>query len=253
MGRSSRSPGLRSQASPRFLRCSSRMPPWPCTIAFGSPVVPLTRTARRAGGRTAPARRRARRPRRPLGRDRRARASAARRGSPRPPRARSIALAAVHVAVDREQHLRLDLREAVDHAARAELGRDAGPDRAEAGGGQERDERLGDVRAGRRRRGRPSRRRAAAARRARRATCSRSSLNVSSNGSRVCERATTATLVAVVQHVLGVVERRAREPLGAGHLPRAEHALGVALELVEVRDRLPEPSRSVTDQRCSAS
>ena len=41
-------------------------------------------------------------------------------------------LAAVAVAVDREQHLRLDLGEAVDHAARAELGRGARPDRADA-------------------------------------------------------------------------------------------------------------------------
>ena len=37
---SRRSPGLRSQPSPRSLRCSTSMPPWPCTIAFGSPVVP---------------------------------------------------------------------------------------------------------------------------------------------------------------------------------------------------------------------
>ena len=36
----SRSPGWRSQLRPWFLKCSTRMPPWPCTIAFGSPVVP---------------------------------------------------------------------------------------------------------------------------------------------------------------------------------------------------------------------
>src|ERR1700722_2247191 len=41
-------------------------------------------------------------------------------------------LAAVPVAVDRQQHLRLELREAVDDAARAELRRRARPDRAEA-------------------------------------------------------------------------------------------------------------------------
>jgi hypothetical protein len=35
-----RSPGLRSLCSRAFFRCSSRMPPCPCTIAFGSPVVP---------------------------------------------------------------------------------------------------------------------------------------------------------------------------------------------------------------------
>ena len=53
---------------------------------------------------------------------------------------------AVGVAGDREQHLRLDLGDAREHAARAELRRAAGPDRAEARGGDERDERLGHVR-----------------------------------------------------------------------------------------------------------
>ena len=50
------------------------------------------------------------------------------------------------VAADRQQHRRLELREAVDDAARAELGRAARPDRAEARRRRERDERLGDVR-----------------------------------------------------------------------------------------------------------
>jgi hypothetical protein len=36
----SRSPGPRSQSSPWFLKCSTRMPPCRCTIALGSPVVP---------------------------------------------------------------------------------------------------------------------------------------------------------------------------------------------------------------------
>ncbi len=53
---------------------------------------------------------------------------------------------AVAVAVDREQHRRLDLREAVDHRARAEVRRAARPDGAEAGGREERRDRLGDVR-----------------------------------------------------------------------------------------------------------
>ena len=55
-------------------------------------------------------------------------------------------LAAVAVAVDGEQHLGLDLGEAVDHAGRAEVGRAARPDRADRGGGEEGDDRLGDVR-----------------------------------------------------------------------------------------------------------
>ena len=37
---SRRPPGLRSQPRPTPLRCSMSWPPWPCTIAFGSPVVP---------------------------------------------------------------------------------------------------------------------------------------------------------------------------------------------------------------------
>ncbi len=46
-------------------------------------------------------------------------------------------LAAVPVAVDRQQHLRLDLREAVDHAPRAELGRGRGPHRPDRRAGHE--------------------------------------------------------------------------------------------------------------------
>jgi hypothetical protein len=36
-----RSPSRASRCRCIFLRCSSRMPPWPWTIAFGRPVVPL--------------------------------------------------------------------------------------------------------------------------------------------------------------------------------------------------------------------
>ncbi len=54
-------------------------------------------------------------------------------------------LAAMAVAVDGQQDLGLDLGEAVDDAAGAELGGGARPDRAEAGGRQEGDQGLGDV------------------------------------------------------------------------------------------------------------
>ena len=37
---SSRPPGLRSHPRPTPLRCSTSWPPWPWTIALGSPVVP---------------------------------------------------------------------------------------------------------------------------------------------------------------------------------------------------------------------
>ncbi len=52
---------------------------------------------------------------------------------------------AVAVAADSQQHHRLDLREAIDHAPGTELGRARRPHRAEAGGGDERGQRLGDV------------------------------------------------------------------------------------------------------------
>jgi hypothetical protein len=35
-----RRPGPRSQCSARNFRCSTTIPPCPCTIPFGSPVVP---------------------------------------------------------------------------------------------------------------------------------------------------------------------------------------------------------------------
>jgi hypothetical protein len=54
-------------------------------------------------------------------------------------------LGAVAVAVDRQQHDGLDLAQPVDHAAGAELGRARRPDGPEAGGGEERHDRLGDV------------------------------------------------------------------------------------------------------------
>ncbi len=55
-------------------------------------------------------------------------------------------LACVAVPVHRQQHLRLDLGEAVDHAARPELRGGARPDRSDAAHGQEGDQGLGDVR-----------------------------------------------------------------------------------------------------------
>ena len=66
--------------------------------------------------------------------------------SPRTRASESMRLAAVAVAVDGEQHLRLDLAEAVEHALHAEIGRAGRPDRAEAGGREHRDDRLRHVR-----------------------------------------------------------------------------------------------------------
>ena len=124
----------------------------------------------RAGGRRGRARRSARRPRRGRGgrpRGRRPRARRRRRSRRlgvevgeedgvldarhrllqlRDHRGAVEVLAAVAVAVDRDQHLRLDLGEAVDQRAGAEVGRGRGPDRADRGDGEEGDRRLGDVR-----------------------------------------------------------------------------------------------------------
>ena len=137
------------------LSCSSRIPPWPWTIAFGSPVVPLEyrthsgwskSTGSSTSGESAT---RAEEPVLP------AAAVEVAQAHERPADARVDLLddaaaveiaAAVAIAVDREQHRRLDLGEAVDHRARAEVRRAARPDRAEAGGGQKRRDRLGDVR-----------------------------------------------------------------------------------------------------------
>ena len=76
-------------------------------------------------------------------------------------------LVAVAVAGDGEQHLRLELAEPVEHAADAELRRAGRPDRAEARGREEGDERLRDVRQVRDDAVAGRRRRAAAGRRAR--------------------------------------------------------------------------------------
>ncbi len=55
-------------------------------------------------------------------------------------------LAAVAVAVDRDQQFRIDLAEAVEHAGAAHVGRAAGPDRADRGAGEKRHRRFRDIR-----------------------------------------------------------------------------------------------------------
>src|SRR5919107_1482347 len=116
LNHSSRSPVPRSQLKAWFFRCSSRIPPWPCTIALGGPVVPEEYrmnsgwsggpgvNARSAGGG-------------PAGRGGGGGADL------RHLRAAAHGLAAVAVAGDGEQHRRPGLGEPVDDAAGAELGR----------------------------------------------------------------------------------------------------------------------------------
>ena len=151
-------------------------------------------------------------------------------------------LAAVAVAVDREQHLRLDLGEAVDDAARAELRRGRRPHRAERRRGQERRERLRDVRQVRRDAvaapdaagGEPG-----ADRRRLRPQPSPGPLAQLAQLRRVEERDAVVRLAA--EQPLGVVERRAREPHGAGHRRVRQDRAVVAELAVALPDQPPEP------------
>ncbi len=107
--------------------------------------------------------------------------------------------AAVAVAVDGEQHLGLDLGEAVDDACRAEVGRAARPDRADRRRWRGRRRSPPGCSAGRRRRGRRARPRARAAPAARAPTCARSSPQLSSLSSRsseACRIAASASSLA---------------------------------------------------------
>ena len=208
--------------------------------------------------------RRLRRPRRetrPPSRPRRgspgARASRRRAsGSPRRRAAVEIA-AAVAIAVDGEQHRRLDLGEAVDHRARAEVRRAARPDRAEAGGRQKRRDRLGDVRhvrrdavaaadAERAQAGLDARRQLAQLRP--RHLLQRPQLGGVADRHRV--------VVAAAEDVLGIGERRAGEPPRARHLAALEHRRWAASwkrtsKYSAIEDQ--KPSRSPIDQRHSSS
>ena len=159
LNQSRRPPGFRSQLNACALRYSSRMPPCPWTMAFGRPVVPDEKSTNsgwsKATGRNCE---------RPgLGEQlvpgERVRnrvlavgdvhdvAQGGEGGADRRHLLAAVDRAVAEaVAADRQQHRRLELREAVDDAARAELGRAARPDRAEARRRRERHERLGDVR-----------------------------------------------------------------------------------------------------------
>ncbi len=153
-------------------------------------------------------------------------------------------LLSVDVPADREQHLRVELAQPVDDAADAELRRARRPDCAEARRREERDRRLRDVRkvgddavagadsepfqAG----ARPCH---LLAELAERELARLAGLGVGE------DRGGVEILVAA-EHVLGVVQRRAREPLRARHLARAEHPLvrGVRADSEVVPDRGPE-------------
>ena len=136
-------------------------------------------------------------------------------------------LVAVPVAGDGEDDLRLELPEAVEHAAHAELGRARRPDRAEARAREEADQRLGDVREV----GDYSV--AAADAQALQAGAGARDLltEVAERqlegraGLRVRDDRALVDVLVAADHVLGEVQARAREPLRPRHLPRAEHSL----------------------------
>jgi hypothetical protein len=150
-------------------------------------------------------------------------------------------LAAVAVRVDREQHLGLDLPEAVAHAAGAELRRGRRPHGAERRGREERGDRVGHVRQvggdavaatdAARGQTRPDPR-GALPQLPPRPLPQRLAL-----GGEV-DRHALVGLAA--EQPLRVVHRRAREPHGAGHRPVREHTVERAARLEALPDRRPE-------------
>ena len=215
------------------------MPPWPCTIAFGLPgragreqhderVVERHRCGRGERlGRTAASELRPGRgavdpPVAVLDVERRgARVGSAGHDLGDLGAAVDV-LAAVAVAAGDEQHDRLDLGEPVDHAARPELAARSWsrPRRARRRPGR-RPAPPGSW-AGSRPPGHPAGRRGRRSTRRARATCSRSSPQVSEESgaglrARVARRPSSSRAPGAAQGVLGVVEQRPGEPARAGH------------------------------------
>ncbi len=153
-------------------------------------------------------------------------------------------LAAVAVAVDREEHLGLDLGEAVDHAGRAEVGRAAGPDGSDRGRGEEGDDGLRDVGqvgddtvAGTDSEGAQ----AGGGCRYLGPQLAPAHLTQLTQLRGMEDRRLRVVLAG--EDVLRVIDLRAGEPPGAGHLVAREDALGLAIRLhvEELPDRGPEP------------
>ena len=166
-------------------------------------------------------------------------------------------LLAVAVAVDREQHHGLDLREAVDHRAGTELRCARRPDRAEARGGEERDQRLRDVRRGTRRPGRRGRTPSRCSPARQRATSigqlpPRDARTRRGSGSWATTATSSPRVSAAAERLLGVVERGPREPPRARHPALAQrHASGRSCHRTPDHSAtaVQNPSRSSTDHR----
>ena len=153
-------------------------------------------------------------------------------------------LLAVAVARDCEEHLRLELPEPMQDAPSTELRRARRPDRPETGSREEGDERLRDVRqVGDDPVARPD---AEALESGSRACHLRPQVAEGElhglAGLRVGDDRHLLDVLVSAEHVLGVVQPSSREPLGAGHLARAEHPLVGCMRanVVEVPDRRPE-------------
>ncbi len=152
-------------------------------------------------------------------------------------------LATVAVAVHGQQHLRFDLREPVDDAAHAEVGRAGGPDRAEGGHRVEGGDGLRQV-------GQVGRDAVALSH--------AQSAQPRGDGGGVLAQFAPGPLgertqlggvpdrdgvvVTPLEDVPGVVERRAGEPFGARHAPVGQDRLvgGVGPDPVELPDGRPE-------------
>ena len=154
-----------------------------------------------------------------------------------------VALAVVAILGDGQQQLWLDLLEAFQHALAAEFGRAAGPDGADAAGGEQGDDRLGDV-------GQVSDD-AVAPPDAQFAQAGGESGDLA-RGVGPAEGMERAALVGIKQHrvtfmtfgedILGIIERAAGEPTRAGHLTGGERRLPtvVMAQIAEGEEALPE-------------
>ena len=172
-----------------------------------------------------------------------------------------VFLAAVAVSVDGEQHGGLDLLEAVQDAAGAEVGRARGPYGADGGGGEQGDGGLGDV--GEIAADAVARPYTEAAQLGGEGAHLAAQLRPG-DGARfvllvhVQDRGVVGSrgVLGGTQRVLGVVEGRPGEPGGARHRGVGEHGLvrGGEADLEPFGERLPEGgSTRRTDHRCSAA
>ncbi len=155
-------------------------------------------------------------------------------------------LAVVPVAIDGEEHARLDLPEAVEHAAHAEIGRARRPHRAEAGAAQHRDDGLGHV--GNVGGDTVARGDAVGLQRRRDAGGGGATSSALRNAARALvfaaehERVGRTGRAIAREQVLGEIEAGVRKPSRAGHFVAVDERALAALadDAAEIPDRPPE-------------